>query len=349
MITFKCAESVSDGHPDKIADQISDAIVDASLELNPNARVAVETMIKNQTIVISGEMSSIRRTILDKAVKKALSHIGFCFNDYQIFYNLSHQSQELQQQIGAQDQCIAIGYACNDNPEYMPAAILIAHQLMISYREWHTTQDWLLPDGKAQVIVEYSRGVPIKVHSVTLTVQHDGTQPIDMVKDFLLHNVIIPTIGYKPLYIYINLFIQGGTEADCGVTGRKLMVDTYGPAVAHGGGAFSGKDPTKMDRTGAYMARFLAKQVVSAGRASKCQVTLVYTPGEEHPIHVDVETFSTGIISDAAICRDLINKHDLTPSGIIKFLKLDRPIYFHTASFGHFGRKPINQFPWEKI
>lgn len=343
MITYESAESVSDGHPDKIADQISDAVVDAALTIDTAARVAVETTVKNKTITLSGEMSIIRKPLLIAAVKRALDNVGLSIKDHQVILNISKQSKALKNMPGANDQCTVVGYACNETPEYMPAPIMLAHKLMQAYKVCYTTHNGLLSDGKTQVVVEYSRGVPIKVKALTLSVQYDIAIPKSELEQVLINEVIYPVVGDLPQQLYINLFSHGGSDADCGVTGRKLMVDTYGPVVAHGGGAFSGKDPTKLDRSGAYMARYLAKQVVRSGKASKCQVTLVYTPGIDLPIHVDVETFSTGIISDAYIGKMLQNLYDLSPSGIISYLHLDRPIYFETASFGHFGRN----FPWE--
>ncbi len=360
------SESVTEGHPDKIADQISDAILDACLTEDPTSRVACETLTATGLVVIAGEITTkayvdfqtlVRGTIASIGYDNAL--YGFDANTCAVISSINKQSGDIAMGVdtgGAGDQGMMFGYACNETPELMPMPISLAHKLTMRLSEVrkHGKLPYLRPDGKSQVTVEYDEHrKPVRVDAVVISTQHAETVGNDELRGDILKHVIQHTIPAHLLdedtKYHINptgRFVIGGPMGDTGLTGRKIIVDTYGGMGRHGGGAFSGKDPTKVDRSAAYMARHIAKNVVAAGLADRCEVQLAYAIGVADPVSVLVDTFGTGKVDNATI-QELIRKHfQLTPKGIIDSLKLRRPIYCKTAAYGHFGRNDPD-FTWE--
>jgi len=360
------SESVTEGHPDKISDQISDAILDAALTADPMARVACETLVTTGLVVVAGEITTEAVIDYSKVAREAIREIGYTRAKYgfdcdtcAVLSALDRQSPDIAMGVdtgGAGDQGLMFGYACNETPELMPLPIQLAHQLArrLSAVRKSGELPYLRPDGKSQVTVEYRDGRPFRLEAVVISSQHDPEVTNEQLRGEILAQVIKDTVSPELLdentKYHINptgRFVTGGPQGDAGVTGRKIIVDTYGGYAPHGGGAFSGKDPTKVDRSAAYMARYVAKNIVAAGLADKCQVQLAYAIGVADPVSVLVETQGTGRISDAAISK-LVREHfELTPKGIIESLNLRRPIYKATAAYGHFGRSE-DTFSWEK-
>lgn len=374
------SESVTEGHPDKICDQISDAVLDAILAQDPQARVACETAVTTGMVMVMGEISTDCYVDIAKVVREKVREIGYTRAKYgfdadtcAVLVTLDEQSSDIamgvdealesregeEQDIeatGAGDQGMMIGYACNETEELMPLPIALAHRLTRRLAEVRKngTLPYLRPDGKSQVTVEYVDDKAVRIDTIVISTQHDDTVTQDQIREVLLSEVVQPTMPKELLdentKYFINptgRFVIGGPQGDAGLTGRKIIVDTYGGYASHGGGAFSGKDPTKVDRSAAYAARYVAKNIVAAGIADRCEIELAYAIGVAHPVSVYVNTHGTGKISDGAI-TDLINNHfDLRPAGIIKTLDLRRPIYSQTAAYGHFGRTDID-LPWER-
>ncbi len=368
------SESVSEGHPDKICDQISDAVLDAILELDPNpanARVACETLIKTGAVVVAGEISTDAWVDLDELVRAVVSDIGYTSSDVgfdgstcAVMSLIGKQSSNIAQGVdrkspeeqGAGDQGLMFGYATDETDVLMPAPITFAHRLVQRQAEMRKTHvlPWLRPDAKSQVTLRYQDGKATAIDAVVLSTQHDPDIDYDHLREAVMENIIQPVLPPKWLHkgtkYHINptgSFVIGGPVGDCGLTGRKIIVDTYGGAARHGGGAFSGKDPSKVDRSAAYAARYVAKNVVAAGLAERCEIQISYAIGVAEPTSISVETFGTGRLSDEKI-EALIGAHfDLRPYGIIKMLDLVRPIYRKTAAYGHFGREEP-EFTWER-
>jgi S-adenosylmethionine synthetase len=369
------SESVSEGHPDKVADQISDAILDAIFKQDPLSRVAAETLCNTGLVVLAGEITTNAHVDYIQVARDTIKRIGYDNTDYGIDYKgcavLVAYDNDIAQGVdqasddvlntGAGDQGLMFGYACNETPELMPAPIYYAHRLV--ERQAQLRKDgrlpFLRPDAKSQVTMRYVDGKPHSIDTVVLSTQHDPDQsesPKKMKQSFIdsvIENIIRPVLPaemLKDTKFLINptgRFVIGGPQGDCGLTGRKIIVDTYGGACPHGGGAFSGKDPTKVDRSAAYAARYVAKNIVAAGLARQCQIQVAYAIGVARPMNVTVYTEGTGVISDDKIAA-LVNEHfDLRPKGIIQMLDLLRPIYEKTAAYGHFGRNEP-EFSWER-
>jgi S-adenosylmethionine synthetase len=360
------SESVTEGHPDKIADQISDSILDAILAQDPVGRVACETLVTTGLAIIAGEITTscyvdfpkiVRDTIKDVGYTRA--KFGFDSETCAVLSSIHEQSPDIAQGVdpgGAGDQGLMFGYACTETPELMPLPIMLAHKLVkgLSCARRDGVLDYLRPDGKSQVSVEYDNGRPVRVDTVVVSTQHSSTVTNDALREDITDKIVSRVIPQDMIdsktRILINptgRFVVGGPHGDAGVTGRKIIVDTYGGAAPHGGGAFSGKDPTKVDRSACYMARYVAKNVVAAGLAEKCTVQLAYAIGVAEPVSVFIETHGTGAIADDKI-SELVRAHfKLTPRGIIESLDLRRPIYKKTAAFGHFGRTEP-EFTWER-
>ncbi|QEZ47995.1 methionine adenosyltransferase [Cupriavidus oxalaticus] len=371
------SESVSAGHPDKLADRISDRILDAFLERDPHSRVACETVLADQCVIVAGEFKTRRRDDFDAVrasaetlVREVLRETGYrnaetgidpqrC--EVQIRFN--GQSSDINQGVdradgilGAGDQGLMFGYATDETPELMPAPIVYAHRLVRRQAELRQqgTLPWLQPDAKSQVSFRYVDGRPTQIETVVLSTQHDAGIELEVLRDAVLEHVIEPVIpvhlrakGLRCLINPTGRFVTGGPKGDAGLTGRKIIVDTYGGAAPHGGGAFSGKDPSKVDRSAAYMARYLARQVVARGWARRALVQLAYAIGEAEPVSFLVETYGTEAESQHDIAAELAREFDLRPQGIIETLDLLRPIYYPTAAYGHFGREDVS-LPWEQ-
>lgn len=376
------SESVSEGHPDKIADQISDAILDAMLEQDPHARVACETSVTTGLVLVFGEVSTTSYVDIQSVVRETIKSIGY--NDSKIGFDgdtcavlvaLDEQSPDIAQgvdealekrdgevdpldQIGAGDQGLMFGYATDETPELMPLALALSHKLMqrIASLRHSGELSYLRPDAKAEVTVEYDdNNVPERIDTVVLSTQHDDQVTLEQIRKDVIEQVIKNVIPAELLddqtRYYINptgRFVIGGPQGDAGLTGRKVIVDTYGGAAHHGGGAFSGKDATKVDRSASYAARYIAKNIVAAGFAKTVEVQLAYAIGVAQPVSVSVDTFGTGLVSNNALTDAIRNNFDLRPQGIIEMLDLQRPIYKKTAAYGHFGRTDID-LPWEHL
>jgi S-adenosylmethionine synthetase len=360
------SESVTEGHPDKIADQISDSILDAILAQDPVGRVACETLVTTGLAIIAGEITTSCYVDFPKIVRETIREVGYTRAKFgfdaetcAVLSSIHEQSPDIAQGVdpgGAGDQGLMFGYACTEAPELMPLPIMLAHKLVkgLSCMRRDGVLDYLRPDGKSQVSVEYDNGKPVRVDTVVVSTQHSATVTNETLReditDRIVHKVIPAELMDSKTRILINptgRFVVGGPHGDAGVTGRKIIVDTYGGAAPHGGGAFSGKDPTKVDRSACYMARYVAKNVVASGLSERCMVQLAYAIGVAEPVSVLIDTEGTGVIADEKIA-ELVRAHfKLTPRGIIESLDLRRPIYKKTAAFGHFGRTEP-EFTWEK-
>jgi S-adenosylmethionine synthetase len=360
------SESVTEGHPDKISDQISDAVLDAALSVDPKARVACETLVTTGLVVVAGEITTNAVIDYSKVARETIREIGYTRAKFgfdadtcAVLSALDRQSPDIAMGVdtgGAGDQGLMFGYACNETPELMPLPIQLAHLLARRLSEVRKSGElpYLRPDGKSQVTVEYRDGRPFRLEAVVISSQHADDVSNEQLRAEIQENVIKHTVSSelldKDTKYHINptgRFVTGGPQGDAGVTGRKIIVDTYGGYAPHGGGAFSGKDPTKVDRSAAYMARYVAKNIVAAGLADRCTVQLAYAIGVADPVSVFVNTEGTGRVSESAISKLVRDHFELTPRGIIESLNLRRPIYKATAAYGHFGRHE-ESFTWEK-
>ncbi len=366
------SESVSEGHPDKVSDQISDAILDAILEQDPRARVAAETLCNTGLVVLAGEITTSANVDYIKVARETLKSIGYDNTDFGIDYKgcavmvcYDKQSPDIAQGVdegkgmdldqGAGDQGLMFGYACNETPELMPAAIHYSHRIV--ERQSQLRKDgrlpWLRPDAKSQVTLKYVNGKPVAIDTIVLSTQHAPEMEHKQIEEAAIEMIIKPVVPkewLKDTRFLINptgRFVIGGPQGDCGLTGRKIIVDTYGGAAPHGGGAFSGKDPSKVDRSAAYAGRYVAKNIVAAGLAERAQIQISYAIGIAKPTSVMVTTFGTGKISDEKIAALVSELFDLRPKGIVQMLDLLRPIYCKTAAYGHFGREEP-EFSWER-
>ncbi|WP_018986692.1 methionine adenosyltransferase [Methylophilus methylotrophus] len=366
------SESVSEGHPDKLADQVSDSILDAILAQDPTARVAAETLANTGLVVLAGEITTTANVDYIKVARDAIKRIGYDNTDYGIDYKgcavlvaYDKQSPDIAQGVdnanddpldqGAGDQGLMFGYAVNETPQLMPLPIWLSHRVM--ERQSQLRKDgrlpWLRPDAKSQVTIQYVDGKPFKIDTVLVSTQHAPDMTLEAIREAVIEEIIKPTLPaelikgeIKYLVNPTGRFVIGGPQGDCGLTGRKIIVDTYGGAAPHGGGAFSGKDPSKVDRSAAYAGRYVAKNIVAAGLADKCLVQVSYAIGVAQPTSIMVETYGTGKVSDERLTQ-LVREHfDLRPKGIVKMLDLLRPIYTKTAAYGHFGRDEP-EFSWE--
>ena len=366
------SESVSEGHPDKVADQVSDSIVDALIAQDPKSRIACETMVNTGMAVIAGEVTSTATVDFPEIVRETIREIGYTHSDIgydadtiAVIISLDKQSMDIamgvdegdEKEQGAGDQGMMFGFACNETNSLMPAAIEYAHQLVRKQSEVRKSGklDWLRPDAKSQVTLRYEDDKPVGVEAVVLSTQHSPEISLDDLREAVMEEIIKPVLPEKWLHektlYHINptgRFVIGGPVGDCGLTGRKIIVDTYGGMARHGGGAFSGKDPSKVDRSAAYAARYVAKNIVAAGLASKCEVCVSYAIGVAEPTSISVETFGTGSVDEAKLVAAVRAHFDLRPKGIISMLDLLQPIYKATAAYGHFGRPDID-LPWESV
>jgi S-adenosylmethionine synthetase len=360
------SESVTEGHPDKIADQISDGILDAILAQDPVGRVACETLVTTGLAIIAGEITTSCYVDFPKIVRETIKEVGYTRAKYGFDYetcavlsSIHEQSPDIAMGVdpgGAGDQGLMFGYACTETEELMPLPIMLAHKLVkgLSCARRDGVLDYLRPDGKSQVSVEYADGKPVRVDTVVISTQHSSLVANETLReditDKIVNRVVPAEMMDAKTRVLINptgRFVVGGPQGDAGVTGRKIIVDTYGGAAPHGGGAFSGKDPTKVDRSACYMARYIAKNVVAAGLADRCLVQLAYAIGVADPVSVLIDTFGTGLVPDEKISELVRANFKLTPRGIIEMLDLRRPIYRKTAAFGHFGRNDP-EFTWER-
>ncbi len=365
------SESVTEGHPDKVADQISDAILDAIIAQDSRARVACETMVTTGMAIIAGEISTSCYVHMPTIVRETIKEIGyndsamgFDWETCAVITSIDEQSSDIAQGVndsdeheqGAGDQGLMFGYACNETPELMPMPIIYAHRLTrrLAQVRKQGVLDFLRPDGKSQVTIQYINGKPIRVDSVVIAAQHSDRVAYETLKEGIIEEVVQKVIPEelrdKKTKYYINTtgrFVYGGPKADCGLTGRKIIVDTYGGIGSHGGGCFSGKDPSKMDRSASYMARHIAKNIVAAGLAEKCEVQIAYTIGKAQPVSLMIDTSRTSKIPPDEIAKIIREKFDMRPKAIIKYLDLLRPIYKMTACYGHFGRNEP-EFTWER-
>ncbi|MDF4061769.1 methionine adenosyltransferase [Staphylococcus aureus] len=377
------SESVTEGHPDKIADQVSDAILDAILKDDPNARVACETTVTTGMALIAGEISTTTYVDIPKVVRETIKEIGYTRAKYGYDYEtmailtaIDEQSPDIAQGVdkaleyrdkdseeeieatGAGDQGLMFGYATNETETYMPLAVYLSHQLAkrLSDVRKDGTLNYLRPDGKVQVTVEYDENDnPVRIDTIVVSTQHADDVTLEQIQEDIKAHVIYPTVPENLINeqtkFYINptgRFVIGGPQGDAGLTGRKIIVDTYGGYARHGGGCFSGKDPTKVDRSAAYAARYVAKNIVAAGLADQCEVQLAYAIGVAEPVSIAIDTFGTGKVSEGQLVEAVRKHFDLRPAGIIKMLDLKQPIYKQTAAYGHFGRTDV-LFPWEKL
>ena len=370
------SESVSEGHPDKVADQLSDAMLDAFLKNDPAARVACETLVKNDVVILAGEITSSQNVNYEKLARSVIHDIGY--NDPALGFDaqscsvmtfISQQSPDISMGVndheglykeqGAGDQGLMFGFACDETPELMPLPISLSHQLVkaLAKARHSDTSSFLKPDAKSQVTVEYRDGRPHAVDTVVISTQHGESVSLKDVEEYVIEKIVkkvIPDTYLTPKTRYLinptGRFVIGGPVGDCGLTGRKIIVDTYGGYARHGGGAFSGKDPSKVDRSAAYAARYIAKNVVAAGLARKCEVQVAYAIGVAKPVSVYVNTFETGTVPEAKIAAAVQEVFDLTPRGIIRSLDLLKPIYRATSTYGHFGREAgaDGSFSWER-
>jgi len=361
------SESVTEGHPDKIADQISDAVLDAIIGQDPIGRVACETLLTTGLVVVAGEITTSCYVDIPRVARETIRQVGYTRAKYGFDYEtcgvitaIDEQSGDIAMgvdNLGAGDQGFFFGYACTETPELMPLPIILAHKLVMRLSELRKTggADYLRPDGKSQVTVRYVDGKPHSVETVVISTQHSPDVSNDRLREDIIERVIVPTIPAELLdrrkcVFHVNptgRFVTGGPMGDTGLTGRKIIVDTYGGSCPHGGGAFSGKDPTKVDRSACYMARHVAKNVVAAGLAERAMVQVAYAIGVADPVSIMVETFGTGKVPNTRL-EQMIRRHfDFTPAGIIKYLNLRRPIYKKTAAYGHFGRTEP-EFSWEQ-
>ncbi len=371
------SESVTEGHPDKIADQISDTVLDAVMERDPTGRVACEVLVTTGLVVVSGEITTEHTPDYTTLARGTVSSIGYTESSWGIdgdtcgvMVSVDRQSPDISQGVdpgGAGDQGMMFGYAVDETPELMPAPILLAHKLTRRLAELRHSGRlrWLRPDGKAQVTVEYEGDRPIGIDTVVVSTQHSPDMTLEVVRREVIEHVIVPTMpgelfDRSKCTFHVNptgRFVVGGPHGDAGLTGRKIIVDTYGGAGRHGGGAFSGKDPTKVDRSAAYAARWAAKNVVAAGLARRCEIQLAYAIGVPEPVSIHIDSFGTGQVADEAIARAIREVFDFRPKAIIETLGLDQPIYRPTAAGGHFGREPaekqvngrtVQLFTWER-
>ena len=365
------SESVSEGHPDKVCDQISDAILDEILKKDKTARVACETYITRGLVIVGGEITTNTWVDVDKIARETIKNIGYNDSKYGFNYEtcsvvnvIGKQSPDISQGVnigGAGDQGFMVGYACNETPQYMPLPLQLAHDILKHLAVLRKTKklSYIGPDAKSQVSVEYLDGKPVRIDTIVLSTQHTteildktGKKITKEAAQELIEKAIKPIvkkwIDSKTKYLInpTGKFVIGGPQSDTGMTGRKIIVDTYGGRAAHGGGAFSGKDPTKVDRSAAYLARYIAKNLVAAGAATECEVQIAYAIGKAEPVSFFLNTFGTGIISDDKLCEICKKIFKMTPRAIIEHFKLQSPIYEKTAAYGHFGRK---DFPWEKL
>ena len=361
------SESVTEGHPDKIADQVSDAVLDAILSQDPTGRVACETLLTTGLVVVAGEITTSCYVDIPKVARETIREVGYTRAKYgfdsetcAVITAIDEQSGDIAMGVdalGAGDQGLMFGYACTETPELMPMPIMLAHRLVerLSQVRRRGELDYLRPDGKSQVSVRYVDGKPVTVETVVISTQHSPDVTLERIRQDIIEKVVLPTVpgellDRKQATFHINptgRFVTGGPMGDTGLTGRKIIVDTYGGSCPHGGGAFSGKDPTKVDRSACYMARHVAKNIVAAGLAERAQVQVAYAIGVAEPVSVMVETFGTGKVPSSKL-EQMVRRHfDFTPAGIIKYLNLRRPIYKKTAAFGHFGRNEP-EFTWER-
>ncbi|MCE2597336.1 methionine adenosyltransferase [Motilimonas cestriensis] len=363
------SESVSEGHPDKIADQISDAVLDAILEQDPKARVACETYVKTGMVMVGGEVTTSAWVDIEEITRKTVREIGYTSSDMgfdadscAVLNTIGKQSPDINQGVdrsrpedqGAGDQGLMFGYASNETEVLMPAAITYAHRLVKKQAEVRKSGklDWLRPDAKSQVTFQYDNGIITGIDAVVLSTQHKDCVTTADLREAVMEEIIKPVLPAqwlnKDTQFHINptgRFVIGGPVGDCGLTGRKIIVDTYGGMARHGGGAFSGKDPSKVDRSAAYAGRYVAKNIVAAGLADRCEIQVSYAIGVAEPTSISVETFGTAKIDEDKLTQLVRDNFDLRPYGILKMLDLERPIYQATAAYGHFGR---DEFPWEK-